>query len=171
MPGGRRTSETAGIARSSRPRRLDGIRRLLSASLCAATLCAATLALLLPAPAGAVEDGARELIRDVIERQLNAFRSDDGAGAYALASPAIRQMFPSADSFMDMVRQGYRPVYRPRGHTFGETRDVDAGLEQTVRIDDADGVGWTAIYTLERQPDGSWAIAGCRLVRAPDQSV
>lgn len=144
------------------------IRIRIMSRICLAAAAALTL---LSLPASAVEDAARRTIETVIERQLQAFGADDGAAAYALAAPTIREMFPSADVFMDMVRRGYRPVYRSRAHAFGETRDVESGLEQTVRIDDADGVAWTAVYTLERQPDGSWAISGCQLVRAPDQSV
>ena len=34
-------------------------------------------------------------IASVIESQLNAFRSDDIAGAYSHAAPNIRQMFPT----------------------------------------------------------------------------
>ena len=122
-------------------------------------------------PASAVEDAEKSRIRAVIERQLDAFRADDAGGAYALAAPSIRRMFPSAEIFLEMVRRGYPPVYRPRRHEFTEARDTDEGPEQAVRIDDAEGGGWVAVYSMERQPDGSWAISGCRLVKAPDQSV
>ena len=131
------------------------------------------VAFLLAVPLGAlaVEPGDRSQMQALVERQIEAFRADDAEAAYALASPAIRRMFGSAEGFMAMVKGGYRPVYRPRRYEFGESRDGEGDPELAVRLDDADGVGWTAIYSFERQPDGTWAISGCRLVRAPDQSV
>ena len=48
-------------------------------------------------------------IRRVIERQIDAFKRDDAAGAYAFTSPTIRKIFPTAEIFMRMVRQGYQP--------------------------------------------------------------
>lgn len=119
----------------------------------------------------AIDDADRAATRSVIERQIEAFRSDDAAGAYALASPTIQRMFPSEGRFLDMVREGYRPVYRPRSYDFGELREMGTGLEQAVGVQDAAGVDWDAIYSLERQADGSWKISGCRLVKRPGDSV
>ena len=121
--------------------------------------------------ASAADEADRSAFRQAIDGQISAFRRDDAEAAWSLASPGIQGMFGSPDAFMAMVRQGYRPVYRPQRYELGEVRDVGAGAEQSVRIDDADGVGWTAIYSFEKQPDGHWAISGCRLVKAPDQSV
>lgn len=119
----------------------------------------------------AIDDGDRSAFRTAIDRQIAAFRSDDAAAAWSEASPGIQGMFGSADNFMAMVRQGYPPVYRPKRYEFGDAKDAEAGPEQNVRIDDAEGIGWTAIYSFEKQPDGHWAISGCRLVRSPDQAV
>ena len=141
------------------------LRRLAAAALVGG------LVLLRSLPVQAVEPGEIPALRSLVEKQLQAFRADDAAAAYALASPAIREMFPTADIFIGMVRQGYPPVYRPRSFAFGEASDGVTGPELSVRLDDADGVGWTATYSFQRQPDGSWAISGCRLVKAPDQSV
>ena len=117
-------------------------------------------------PAAAEMAGAdRDSIRAIIESQMSAFQRDDGAAAYGYAAPAIRQLFPSADIFMEMVRTGYQPVYRPRSVTFGELVETPQGPEQRVFLTGPDGRSWVAIYTLERQPDGTWKISGCRLVR------
>jgi Domain of unknown function (DUF4864) len=123
----------------------------------------------LSGPATALSDGDRAAIQNTIERQLQAFLADDGAAAYSFAAPSIKAIFPTVDSFMAMVRQGYQPVYRPRSYSFGELKDVPGDLEQFVDIVDADGVFWTAVYTLEQQPDRSWKITGCYLVKKPDQ--
>jgi hypothetical protein len=72
---------------------------------------------------------------------------------------------------MQMVRQGYAPVYRPRSFAFERLREFDGRIGQEVRIIDAEGGNWMALYAMEKQPDGSWKISGCRLVKAPENSV
>ncbi len=39
-----------------------------------------------------------------------------------------------------------------------------------MHIVDADGEAWDAMYTLEQEPDGSFKITGCSLLKA-GQSV
>ena len=56
----------------------------------------------------------RQEFQRVIAGQIEAFRADDGPAAYGYAAPAIKKIFPSPEIFMEMVRNGYRPVYRPR---------------------------------------------------------
>ena len=119
----------------------------------------------------AQSDAERATVQNVIEQQLSAFLRDDAAAAYSFASPGIQNMFPTEEIFMDMVRQGYAPVYRPRSHAFGAIRQTPAGLEQIVDIVDAEGQEWTALYTLQQQPDGSWKITGCFLLKKPGESV
>ncbi|WP_029029680.1 DUF4864 domain-containing protein [Salinarimonas rosea] len=133
----------------------------------------AALTLLLAAAvlpvAGARADEAAA--RSVIEAQLRAFLADDGARAYSYAAPGIKRIFPSQDRFMAMVRQGYPPVYRPRDFSFDTYRETPAGPIQEVTIIDHTGVAWRAIYALEQQPDGSWKISGCQLLRLPGVSA
>ena len=101
--------------------------------------------------------------------QIEAFRAEDGARAYGYAAPMIKQIFPNPDVFMNMVRQGYQPVYRPQSFTFGEAGFSASGRPiQKVTVVGPDGITYEAIYTMERQPDGTWQISGCAIVRAPD---
>lgn len=117
----------------------------------------------------AQSEADRFAIQSVIEQQLSAFLADDGAAAYSFAAPGIKRMFPTQEVFMELVRQGYQPVYRSHSHEFGELKQTAAGLEQSVDLVDAAGEFWTAIYTLEQQPDGSWKISSCRLVKKPGE--
>ena len=110
-------------------------------------------------------------IRRVIEQQIDAFKRDDATAAYSFAAPAIRKIFPAAEIFMQMVRQGYQPVYRPRSFAFEELTRIDGKLVQPVRVIGPDGRPVTALYIMERQPDGSWKIGGCVLTQAPSQGV
>ncbi|MCP1849611.1 MULTISPECIES: DUF4864 domain-containing protein [unclassified Bradyrhizobium] len=102
----------------------------------------------------------------VIRAQEQAFGRDDAAAAYSHAAPAIRQIFPQADIFMSMVQNQYAPVYRHRSFEFGEARSDGGRIAQRVHIVDANGEAWEALYTLERQADGSLKITGCSLLRA-----
>ena len=104
--------------------------------------------------------------RALIQRQLDAFANDDAAGAYALASPGIRSIFTDSATFMEMVRTQYAPVYRHRSAQFGAfLLDGDEASQVLTIVDDNNEV-WTAIYKLARQPDGSWLINGCLLIKS-----
>jgi hypothetical protein len=117
----------------------------------------------LGAPARAADDVAAA--QKTIRSQVEAFSRDDAAAAYSHAAPAIQDMLPQADMFMAMVRGSYAPVYRHKSFEFGEARAADGRIAQRVRIVDAEGVPWEALYTLERQPDGSLKISGCTLLK------
>ncbi|HTB36462.1 MAG TPA: DUF4864 domain-containing protein [Reyranella sp.] len=115
-----------------------------------------------------VSDADRKAIRDIIQSQVDAFRHDDGDAAFALASPSIRGMFGSSDIFMDMVRQGYQPVYRPKEFDFAEIVTLNGQVTQKVHVVGPDGRPVTAFYPMTQLPDGSWRINGCYL-QAPEE--
>jgi len=120
---------------------------------------------------GSVEPSEVSAIRTVIQRQLDAFRADDGETAFGFAAPSIRELFGSADNFMAMVRSGYAPVYRPRAVEFRKMIDVEGMPAQQVYLVGPDGNPVIALYVMERQADGRWLIAGCYLLKAPDISA
>jgi hypothetical protein len=105
-------------------------------------------------------------VRAVIEAQLDAFREDDAARAFSLATPGIRETFGSAENFMAMVKGAYAVVYRPRSVEFLAPLLAEGELLQPVRMTDAEDRAWIAIYPMQRQPDGSWRTNGCQLARA-----
>ncbi len=132
-----------------------------------AFLLVAAFLLGLSLPAAADDVAAAQ---GVIRSQEQAFARDDAAAAYSFAAPAIREEFPRADMFMFMVQKSYAPVYRHKSFEFGEAKSEGGWIAQRVHILDADGEAWEALYTLERQPDGSFRITGCTLLKA-GQSV
>ncbi|MBR0954224.1 DUF4864 domain-containing protein [Bradyrhizobium canariense] len=101
----------------------------------------------------------------VIRAQEQAFVRDDAATAYSYAAPAIREIFPAPDIFMSMVQNGYAPVYRHKSFEFGDSKSEGSWISQRVHIVDANGEAWEALYTLEQQPDGSFKITGCSLLK------
>ena len=120
---------------------------------------------------GAVAPADAAAIRQVIQSQMEAFRSDDWSAAFAFASPGIQSKFQSPQVFSRMVTEAYQPVYRPRGVQFREVQAGQSGPTQEVFVVGPDGLSYLAYYTMEKQPDGSWRISGCYLVRAADQNA
>jgi hypothetical protein len=139
----------------------DAVMKLIARSFLA-LLFLATAALAVRADDVSSADAAA--IKSIVAGQIEAFRRDDGNAAYAYASPAIRDLFPTPDIFMDMVRKGYPPVYRPQSVVFGTVANSPTGLQQKVFLTGPDGKSYVAIYNMQRQPDGSWKINGCVLV-------
>ena len=130
------------------------------------------LLLILIAPAaslgGPVSDADRTEFQRIISGQIDAFRADDGARAYDYAAPSIHQIFPTADIFMQMVKKAYQPVYRPRSFHFGQAGDDPFGRpSQRVVLVGPDGKTYEALYSMERQPDGTWRIQGCTMLEVP----
>lgn len=132
-------------------------------------IAGALVGLALLASPVAADDGSG--VRAVIAGQMEAFQADDGPGAYAFAAPRIRKVFPNPDIFMSMVKSGYAPVYRPKSVTYGRLQTYAEGFAQEVFLIGPDGKAYTAIYLLERQPDGSLKIAGVRMVEAGGESA
>jgi len=133
----------------------------------AAPLLAALLAFASPFAAAqqAVPAEDARAVRAVIEAQIEAFRRDDAAQAFSLATPSIRERFGDAETFLDMVRDAYAVVYRPQSVNFEAPQVVDGELVQPVHLTDAQGRAWIALYPMQRQPDGSWRTNGCQLTR------
>jgi hypothetical protein len=137
------------------------------------------LAIALALPGVAAADDApsslaapdQQAIRAVIEAQLDAFRHDDGAKAFSYATPTIREKFGDAGNFMQMVKSGYTPVYRPQSVAFDKLVDTEYGPDQILRLIGPDGHAYIAHYMMQKQPDGRWMINGCYLTRAEGQNV
>ena len=102
----------------------------------------------------------------VIRAQEQAFSRDDAATAYSHAAPEIKQLFPQAEIFLQMVQQAYPPIHRHKSFEFGEARAAGGRIAQRVHIVDDNGEAWEAMYTLEQQADGSLKITGCSLLKA-----
>ena len=133
--------------------------------------CVASLSALSALAAEPLEPSDRAAVRLVIEKQLAAFADDEAERAFALASPKIQEMFITARNFMDMVRIAYPVVYRPASLSFQVPYVEGDEVWQVVEMRDAQGMDWTAIYTLLRQADGVWRINGCVLRRGLVQAV
>lgn len=112
------------------------------------------------ATAARADDGAR----NIITQQLESFLAGDFDQAYSYASDDIKRIFPTKERFMSMVQNGYLPVLRPGNYGFGrEEALADGRVVQEVLIRAPDGSDWTAVYFMEKQPDGTWKVDGVNL--------
>ena len=129
--------------------------------------CAAALAQTAELP-----EPDRQAIRRTIERQLEAFRRDDGAAAFSYASPEIQRQFRTPEAFMHMVRQGYPQVYRSTEVDFRDLVTAAEGAPmQAVLVVGPDGGTAMALYRMQKQPDGSWRIDGCALLKTEESAT
>jgi Domain of unknown function (DUF4864) len=139
--------------------------------LLAVVLVTSLLAWRAPAAEPAVSEADRAAIRLVIERQIEAFRRDDGAAAFGFAAPAIRRQFGTPEEFLRMVQRSYRPVYRPTEFSFGPLVGLEGRLVQRVTVVGPDGTPVLALYIMEQQPDGTWLINGCILAESDEKAT
>ncbi len=135
----------------------------------AAIFIAALLIFTSPALAEDFPEVDADQARKVIEQQLEAFAADDQAKAFSFAAPLIKNSFGTPETFMEMVKQGYQPVFRNQSYSFEENFIDQLGRPSLrFRIVDLDGKSFDAVYTMELQPDGTWKISGCVLLRLPE---
>jgi ketosteroid isomerase-like protein len=134
----------------------------------AAFLALFAILLAVLAPAASADDVSaadKSAMQAIVSGQIAAFAHDDAAAAYAYASPAIQGIFPTPDAFMAMVKTGYGAIYRPRSVVFGDVAMGDAGPVAKVYVTGADGESFVALYSFQKQPDGSWKINGVQIIK------
>lgn len=113
----------------------------------------------------------RDAIHAVIQRQIQAFQSDDVEAAFAFASPEIRAKFGTADHFFQTVKTNYKAVYRPRSVMFEKLVTVQGIPTQEVILLAPEGELVKALYLMEKQADSTWKISGCFLVPMQGQTI
>ena len=109
----------------------------------------------------------RQTVQTIIEKQISAFLAEDSNAAFQFAAPNIKQVFPNADIFMEMVKRGYQPIYNPKQYRFGKTHRDDNRIAQSVFIEDSNGVAYEAVYELRKQENGQWLVSGVYLQKLP----
>lgn len=132
-----------------------------------AILALAALVAVLTGPVSPARAQERsDQIQAVIADQIEAFRRDDLAAAFAHASPFIQQRFGDPATFGRMVRSGYPMVWRPASWQMLGLGDTARGLVQKVMFVDRAGKAWEADYQMI-QVEGRWRINGVWLKALP----
>ena len=122
--------------------------------------------------AQSVSETEKTEFQRIITAQISAFRADDGPAAYSFAAPVVRKIFPTPEIFMSMVKRGYPQVYRPQSFNFTEALIDPMGRPaQKMLVVGPDGKTYEALYSMEKQPDGTWRISGCTLLEIPGLDV
>ena len=122
--------------------------------------------LVLALPAQAQEDP----IQAVIESQIKALQADDFDLAFSFASPTIKALFGTPETFGMMVKDGYPMVYRPSDVDMQELREIAGNLWQRVRVVDQAGKTWFLDYMMVETPEG-WQINAVQILPAPEIGV
>lgn len=115
------------------------------------------------------EDAAA--IHQVVQSQLEALSKDDAASAFELATPEKRTLIGDADSFLQLIKEEYGPIYRFQQAIFSEPALVDGNAIQMVRVTDSTSRVWLAVFWMQQGEDRSWKIDGCELLPTEAVSV
>ncbi len=110
-------------------------------------------------------------IRRTIDDQRKALKSGDARKAFSFASPGIRAQFGTPETFLAMVRNGYAALIAARYVEFLEGAVIDGAVIQPLRLVAPDNSVLVALYTMEKQKDGRWRIAGCVLAPSTVQAA
>lgn len=112
----------------------------------------------------------KDRITSVIAAQIEAFRAEDYGRAFEYASPSIRSLFGTAETFGDMVERGYPMVVGPKDVRYLDLREVAGSQWQRVLIRDRNGLLHLLDYQMvERGSD--WKINAVQILRAPEGSA
>jgi hypothetical protein len=115
----------------------------------------------LKARAGTLAELDATAVQGVILAQLAAFADDDAEGAFATATPAVRDAVGTPWRFLALVRGAYPMVYRAASVTFHKPDAEGKTVVQTVEIKDGEDKSWLGVFVLEKQQDSTWRISGC----------
>ena len=110
-------------------------------------------------------------IRRAIDDQRKALKAGDARKAFSYASPEIRAQFRTPDTFIAMVRDGYGALLEARYVEFLEGAVIEGAVIQPLRLVAPDNSVLVALYTMQRQKDGRWRIAGCVLAPSTVQAA
>ena len=125
-----------------------------------------------PSPAeSALRAAEWQSIKGVIGEQLAALKAGDGTKAFAHAAPGIRQQFGTAENFLAMVRAAYGALIAARYTEFLEGAVIEGRVIQPMRLVAPDNTVQVALYTMQKQRDGRWKIAGCVLAPSTVQAA
>jgi len=117
----------------------------------------------LPAFAAPAQEARDPGIETTIQQQFDAFRADDVARAFSFASPTIKGLFGTPETFGLMVRNGYPMVWRPADVQFLDLRDVAGALWQRVMVTDQDGRTHLLDYQMVKTGQ-NWQINAVQLL-------
>ncbi len=122
-------------------------------------------------PEGTLAQADWRAIKAAIRSQTVALKAQDAKRAFAYATPAMQAQMQTPESFMAMVQTGYEALLTARYTEFLDGAVIGGRVIQPMRVVTPDNRVLVALYTMERQRDGTWKIAGCALAPSSVQAT
>lgn len=117
-----------------------------------------------------ISESDKILIRQLIEKQLQAFQVDDLAAAFALTSPKIQHEFTLQD-FSQIIANQYGVILKPRSVMFRGFTLVENFPALIAMIMDQSGSLVKVLFIVQHQQDYSWRVHGYELVGINEKIV
>lgn len=117
-----------------------------------------------------ISEHDKMLIRQLIEKQLQAFQEDDLATALSLTSPQIQSKF-TLQAFSQIIATKYGAILKPRSVMFRGFTLVNNFPALIAMIMDREGNLVKAVFIVQHQQDYSWLIYGYELAGINEKIV
>ena len=118
-----------------------------------------------------ISEHDKTIIRQLVEKQLQAFQQNDGNTAFSLTSPTIQQKFQQTESFMAMIETKYHALVSPRSIMFRGFTLISNYPALVLMIMDRDGNLAQGVFIMQHQPDYSWRIHGYELMSVDEKII
>lgn len=115
-----------------------------------------------------ISENDKAVIRQLIEKQLQAFQKQDEVMAFSLTSPTVQRKFQQQD-FLSMVKKEYPAIATFRSIVFRGYTLVNDFPALVCMIMDQDGRVTQGIFIVQHQPDYSWRIHGYELISVDEK--
>lgn len=117
-----------------------------------------------------ISESDKATIRQLIEKQLQAFEQNDTETAFSLISPIVQQKL-SCQDFMTILNEKYDCLVKPRSIMFRGFTLVDNYPALVSTIMDRQGNLAQGIFVMQHQPDYSWRIHGYKLIPLSEKII
>ncbi|MDJ0568441.1 MAG: DUF4864 domain-containing protein [Pleurocapsa sp. MO_192.B19] len=118
-----------------------------------------------------ISEQDKAIIRQLVEKQLQAFQQNDGKTAFALTSPSIQSKFEQTENFMAMVNTKYHAITTPRSIMFRGFTLINNYPALVLMIMDKEGNLTQGVFIVQHQADYSWRIHGYELLSVDEKII
>jgi len=117
-----------------------------------------------------ISESDKTTIRQLIEKQLQAFKQNDDEVAFSLTSPTIQRKFAQQD-FINMIENKYNAILKHRSIMFRGFTLINDFPALVATLMDQDSNLAQAIFVVQHQRDYSWRIHGYELVSINEKII
>lgn len=117
-----------------------------------------------------ISENDKIVIRQLIEKQLQAFQEQDEAAAFALTSPTIQNKYGQTD-FINTIKSKYAAIIQPRSIIFQRFTLVNNYPALVSMIMNREGELAQGVFIVQHQPDYSWRIHGYELLSIDEKII